>query len=101
MTMKKRRKKASTMDDLDPETRKEVNTLFAETIEKLDKVDEEAREAYTALVIKYIKALCNDFPKDKIPSIIVKYINKDRKSDPDEFKIDERFIHECMNKMGV
>ncbi len=74
--------------------------MFAETLEKLDKIDEEAREAYTAIVIKYIKALGNDFPKDKIPSTIVKYLNKDRKPNPDDFKIDERFVHECMMKMG-
>lgn len=98
---RERRRKPTSLDDLDPVTKIEVHKLFSEAWEKLDKIDEEAREAYTAIVIKYIKALGNDVPKEKIPSTIVKYFYKDRKPDPDEIKIDERFVHECMLKMGM
>lgn len=97
---KRERRKQRSFSDLDPATKLEVNKLFSEAWEKLDKVDEEAREAYTAIVIKYIKALGNDVPKEKIPSTIVKYFYKDSKPDPDDVKIDERFVHECMLKMN-
>lgn len=70
---------------------KEINRLFSETHEKLDKLDDMENEHIKSIVIKCIQRIKDRVPKERIPSIIVKALDNELVTEP--------LVHECMLKM--